>query len=1362
MHNEDLNQTEHLLAQAQSELSMAARLYEGEREHADNDAQGCVSALRAIAADADSLGLRGLTEALVAIADAVDTTQESERLHPPTVTLIRDAITGSNLVVQSMGLGELQAVLSPDLLTALRDAAATPIQPAADADEENECATDDDAGVVNLEVACTELADQPSSTQQESTNDEDNEAVSELQTVIQEDASGEAERGGCVVDPLTASPPPVRFKQVPLADNVESTAEEDPVAGAADGTPEFEPEASSDTAGQEACEPVHVEDGTESPGEPSDLEADGSDQPSHDAQEQSPEADESLEACELDAESPVDTVEAVPSESEEEPVGLLPSDDVPEGLEEEQAEAFTGNACASETPARDQLTDVDCEKAQGASISETDADACDEDAIETSDDPAPAASDLDSMLAALTEQVEALNTGASADAREGTADDGDAQEAIADEADDAWAVDQESCSAFFAEHLEKHAQEQSELDSEFQASGEQPGGTADPADAQECESDAEIDFEVPEEAAVPQVDPPASQELSEAESEPSSEQSVDEADADSSTDERLESPESPEGQGLIASDHTAESMADGADANEEHTGFKSASNGIHHMNDAGTDPAVDEDAADPRGQLKSVSNGMQFQNAQTPALDPNQPLDPTGGVVALDPNQPLDPTGGAVALDPNQPLAPTGGAVALDPNQPLDPTGGAVALDPNQPLDPTGGAVALDPNQPLDPTGGAVALDPNQPLDPTGGAVALDPNQPLDPTGGAVALDPNQPLDPTGGAAGVDSTPFAEEDSDEEWGSTPIMLSPEQIERLQVMVTEVRRNADEIEPVLSEALEFTSRAEAAGRLVGLAGTMSGLGQEFNLSAYETLVEQLALVGSRMADLPDALIPEIAIRVRGLANLFDQLCAGLEVGFEVKWPMRTFKRRLGFLLEGKMLREELVDWHQNDVERLLELDGVAEGMDNPPQFEIEIDENGGTSTARRRRSSSSDASSPTIRVEREAIDDLLDILRQLVLNKNYFVSASDALKADSGGAAAEAERIAAKASEYDRLVARLQDRLTSTRVQPIGKIIERFERLVRDVANLGDRIVELRVEGGETVVDKFMLDAIAEPIGRMLRQFAGHCIGTPDEREAVGKPRHGYVSVAAENQGSHVAITISHDGQVPELEDLQARVVALAEGAPEAACDADFTTLFNMQYDEWFHDSELAGVRQDLEELGATLEAFVDTDGISRCRLLIPVKGAVIGVMRVRIGDSVYAIPIRNINEITGLSASSISTIDGHEVIQFRGSPVGLIDPRRVLRLGPTQENGVEPEIAVIFTSNGETAAIKADAVIGYYEIVIESLNLDDEQGPFLGGAIQNDGSVALVFDLEQLLLEARASATASDQLPDGTGGKAVA
>lgn len=641
----------------------------------------------------------------------------------------------------------------------------------------------------------------------------------------------------------------------------------------------------------------------------------------------------------------------------------------------------------------------------------------------------------------------------------------------------------------------------------------------------------------------------------------------------------------------------------------------------------------------------------------------------------------------------------------------------------------------MSPVGPMKPMSPMIASNPANPMAPS------DPTSPMSPMSPAAPEELNVPATPM--PASATTLPVEEFGGGDEWQTRPVMVADDQIEPFQFMVAAAQQQAEEIVAVLADAAEFTSRSEASERLVAIAGQVSAACAPFGLTTIPKIMDLLARIGARLNVAPEGVLPEVFLRVRALKSLMEQALSGLQVGMELSWPLGVISRRLDLLLSGKRLHHELVAWHNEDPDRVLELDRVTEGVDTPPNPAREDDDgtgpsaNAGTKSAGK---SGGEAAAPTVRVSRPALEELMDLARQLVLNKNQVQSLAGVVRRGSSDGQVH-ELLTTKADEYGRLVDRLQAGLTAARVQPVSRLLDPYRKTIHDVAQIKDRDVELEIVGGETEVDKFTIDELAEPIGRLLRYAASESIESPTERERTGKPRRGMVKVSCADRGSHVEFVIEDDGKGWSTEGLLERALASGRVTQEAFEAMDESSRWSVPLEAWCPESDLAGVADPVRAMGATIEAACEPGRWTRYTITVPVRGAVIDAIRARVGSETYAFSVRAVGAIVRVADHQAQTIHGRPTLRVREDLMPLIDAHRAFGTGSANGDSV----ALIVNAAGEKAAIQVDAIIGHQEVVIDHTGLDRErQGPFLGATIEDDGRVALVVDVERMVREAGA------------------
>lgn len=594
----------------------------------------------------------------------------------------------------------------------------------------------------------------------------------------------------------------------------------------------------------------------------------------------------------------------------------------------------------------------------------------------------------------------------------------------------------------------------------------------------------------------------------------------------------------------------------------------------------------------------------------------------------------------------------------------------------------------------------------------------------------------------------------------ESWGTTPLTLPPEKLELLQFMITDLRGGAEQIEPIIAEIADITTRAEAAASMRDLADGMRKTAEFFEFASLNTLIDLLHRVGLRIADVQDDNLNEVLLRVRAVKRLIDQHASALEVMMETSWPLHTLSERIDSLLSGMPMDPAFVAWHRNDIDRVLELDRVVEGVEPLPEpgsapiAPVDNSAAATTQTASTQASTTDPASAekaiPIVRVDERLLEQLFDLVGQLVLSKNRLSRVTRMLQS-ARDTRDSIEELVVTASELDRLTSSLQTGIMQTRLQPIGKLFERYPRVIRDVARLADKEIEIELHGQDILVDKGLIESLSDPLTQLLRHAASHSIEAPADREARGKPRSGRVTLSATHQGTHVVITLHDDGSGIDPAALRAKAVELGI-VPEAdAAAMREAQLMELCFNEDMGVGMLAGMDQKLRKFNAE-PAISSEPGVS-CTITVsvPLAAAIIPSMLVGVGPSMYAIPLKAVVEILKPGAEHRSEMGGRPLIRLREQVLPVVNLRESLNESAPEgvPEGELPRFAVVVDNAGHRAALLVDRVVGQQEIVLKQL---DErcavEGPFSGATIRDDGSVSLILDIARVLRDLSTEAVA--------------
>jgi two-component system chemotaxis sensor kinase CheA len=395
----------------------------------------------------------------------------------------------------------------------------------------------------------------------------------------------------------------------------------------------------------------------------------------------------------------------------------------------------------------------------------------------------------------------------------------------------------------------------------------------------------------------------------------------------------------------------------------------------------------------------------------------------------------------------------------------------------------------------------------------------------------------------------------------------------------------------------------------------------------------------------------------------------------------------------------------------------------------------------------------------LRVDAERIDSVLNLVGELILAKSMLQQTllefgqrfpKDVLRGKFADAMAF----------QGRVLNDLQHSVMKIRMVPVDQLFRRFPRTVRDVAHQCGKAVELVIRGGQTDLDKSILDAIAEPLTHLVRNAIGHGIETAEERVRAGKRPQGTLRLGAYHQGNQVVIEVSDDGAGIDVEKVRQR--ALSQGllnALEAARLSEMETLdliLQPGFSTAKEITELSGrgvgldvVQSVLGRLKGAVQIETAPGRGTTFRMRLPLTLAIIRALLFRVEQRLYALPLNAVAEITRTFEEAIHQVEHYDVLQLRDDVLPL------LRLGPKPPSG--PEMArrkafvLVINSGDRKFGVLVDAIEGEEELVIKALDDHSITTDLVSGAsILGDGRVVLILNMIALMdrfTHARADAT---------------
>lgn len=399
------------------------------------------------------------------------------------------------------------------------------------------------------------------------------------------------------------------------------------------------------------------------------------------------------------------------------------------------------------------------------------------------------------------------------------------------------------------------------------------------------------------------------------------------------------------------------------------------------------------------------------------------------------------------------------------------------------------------------------------------------------------------------------------------------------------------------------------------------------------------------------------------------------------------------------------------------------------------------------------------SSSTIRVDHERLDHLMNLIGELIINRNRYTLIARSLE---GGDNINISEVAQSLSETTYAMARisddLQDTIMKVRMVPVSSVFSRFPRLVRDLSRKSGKEVDLIMEGEETELDKSVVEVIGDPLVHLIRNSVDHGIEPEDVRIAAGKPAKGKVTLRAFHKGNSVAIEIEDDGKGIDPDKM--REVAIRKGivTPEEAAQLDDREAMELIFAPGFSSAEkitdISGrgvgmdvVRTNIKNLKGSVSTNSEVGKGTRFTLSLPLTLAIIDALMVNVSGQMYAIPLDAVSETTKIEAERLTDVKGRKAVTLRGEVLGIVELSEMLGLPHTEPL---PEVlsVVVIHDNERRLGLVVDQLLERQEIVIKPLGayLGDLKG-ISGATIMGDGSVILILDPHEIYLMSTSKAS---------------
>ena len=381
---------------------------------------------------------------------------------------------------------------------------------------------------------------------------------------------------------------------------------------------------------------------------------------------------------------------------------------------------------------------------------------------------------------------------------------------------------------------------------------------------------------------------------------------------------------------------------------------------------------------------------------------------------------------------------------------------------------------------------------------------------------------------------------------------------------------------------------------------------------------------------------------------------------------------------------------------------------------------------------------------SIRVDTARLDQVLNLSGEIGLTKNRLTSLRTEILAGLTGPET-LQALDAAVGQLDLLVSDLQNAVMKTRMQPIGRLFQKYPRIARDLArNLG-KDVELVLAGEETEIDKTMIEDLSDPIIHLIRNAVDHGVESPLERQAAGKPEKSEVRLEASQEGDHIVILIADDGRGMNAERLRAKALEKGLISNEEANTMDERQSFNLVFLPGFSMaakvSDVSGrgvgmdvVRTNIQKLNGSIEIKSELGKGTTFVISLPLTLAILPVLIVKLGEQPFAVPLSMVREILPIVPGEVQEVGGRATMVVRGEVLPVY-PLNYL-IGWPQEH--TPGYGVLMQTAETSFILAIDNFAGRDDAVIKSLEGFRPKG-VAGVTTLANGQIVLILDVKELL-----------------------
>lgn len=387
--------------------------------------------------------------------------------------------------------------------------------------------------------------------------------------------------------------------------------------------------------------------------------------------------------------------------------------------------------------------------------------------------------------------------------------------------------------------------------------------------------------------------------------------------------------------------------------------------------------------------------------------------------------------------------------------------------------------------------------------------------------------------------------------------------------------------------------------------------------------------------------------------------------------------------------------------------------------------------------------------PTVRVDVKRLDHLMNLIGELVLGKNRLIRIYGDVEERYDGEKF-LEELNQVVSSISTVTTDLQLAVMKTRMLPVGKVFNKFPRMVRDLSRELGKNIDIIINGEETELDKSIVEEIGDPLIHIIRNSCDHGIENPEARLKAGKSEVGTVELKAYNEGNHIVIEVKDDGKGLDTDVLKAKAIEkglITEKDADTMSNKEaFGIIFKPGFSMAQKITNVSGrgvgmdvVKTNVERLNGIIEIDSEKGVGTTQKLKIPLTLAIMQALLVGVQEEFYAIPLSSVLETVRVSQDEIYTVDGKSVLRLRDEVLSLVRLADIFKVDSVLDNLSEVYVVIIGLAEQKIGVI-VDYLIGQEEVVIKSLGyyLKGTEG-IAGATVRGDGKITLIADVAAMM-----------------------